>query len=111
MKHVAKWIVPLALLIGMLVIAGSAWDLEPIGEKKVAKTLSKKEPYSHYVGRTYATDVFWGDTHVHISCSIEAGLAGSYTLGPEEAYQFARALQKDDHCIVDQLRCFIKSQF
>jgi hypothetical protein len=33
--------------------------------------------------------VFWGDTHVHTSCSTDAGMIGN-KLGPEEAYRFAR---------------------
>ena len=34
-------------------------------------------------------DVYWGDTHLHTSYSTDAGMIGN-TLGPEEAYKFAR---------------------
>jgi len=50
--------------------------------------------FSPYVERT-ATDsnlaegVYWGDTHLHTSYSTDAGMFGN-TLGPEEAYRFAR---------------------
>jgi hypothetical protein len=50
--------------------------------------------YSPYVARTaadanLAEGVYWGDTHLHTSYSTDAGMMGN-TLGPEEAYRFAR---------------------
>lgn len=50
--------------------------------------------YSPYVERiqsdaNYAEGVYFGDTHVHTSYSADAGMLGN-TLGPEEAYRFAR---------------------
>ena len=50
--------------------------------------------YSPYVERTasdsnLAEGVYWGDTHLHTSYSTDAGMMGN-TLGPEEAYRFAR---------------------
>jgi hypothetical protein len=50
--------------------------------------------YSPYVERTVADSnlaegVYWGDTHLHTSYSTDAGMFGN-TLGPEEAYRFAR---------------------
>jgi hypothetical protein len=50
--------------------------------------------YSPYVERTTADSnlaegVYWGDTHLHTSYSTDAGMMGN-TLGPEEAYRFAR---------------------
>lgn len=46
--------------------------------------------YSPYADRTFATDVFWGDTHVHSSWSPDAGGGGNTRIGPDEAYRFAR---------------------
>ena len=37
-----------------------------------------------------ATQLFWGDTHVHTSFSLDANLFNNLTLGPEQAYRFAR---------------------
>jgi hypothetical protein len=37
----------------------------------------------------YPTHVLWGDTHLHTANSIDAAAFGN-TLGPEEAYRFAR---------------------
>ena len=50
--------------------------------------------YSPYVARAatnanFAEGVYWGDTHLHTSYSTDAGMMGN-TLGPEEAYRFAR---------------------
>ena len=50
--------------------------------------------YSPYVERTVsdsnlAEGVYWGDTHLHTNYSTDSGMLGN-TLGPEEAYRFAR---------------------
>lgn len=38
---------------------------------------------------SFATDVLWGDTHLHTSYSMDAGLFGN-RLPPEDAYRFAK---------------------
>ena len=45
--------------------------------------------YSPYAGRNFPTRVFWGDTHVHTSFSMDAGAFGA-RLTPEDAYRFGR---------------------
>ena len=45
--------------------------------------------YSPYPGQDFPTQVFFGDTHLHTSYSTDAGMVGC-TLGPEDAYRFAR---------------------
>jgi hypothetical protein len=45
--------------------------------------------YSPYLDRQHPDRVFWGDTHLHTSYSTDSGMFGN-TLGPEEAYRFAR---------------------
>lgn len=45
--------------------------------------------YSPYAGRNFATQVYFGDTHVHTGASMDAGAFGART-GPEEAFRFAR---------------------
>ena len=45
--------------------------------------------YSPYAGRNYPLRVLWGDTHLHTDNSLDAAAFGN-TLGPEEAYRFAR---------------------
>ena len=51
--------------------------------------LYKAPSYSPYAGRNYPTRVLWGDTHLHTDNSLDAAAFGN-TLGPEEAYKFAR---------------------
>jgi Protein of unknown function (DUF3604) len=54
--------------------------------------LEKPPGYSPYVGRNYPMRVLWGDTHLHTANSLDAAAFGN-TLGPEEAYRFARGEQ------------------
>jgi len=51
--------------------------------------LFKEPSYSPYAGRRFPTRVFWGDTHLHTSNSLDARAFG-VTLDPEAAYRFAR---------------------
>lgn len=53
---------------------------------------SRKRPYSPNAGGAVPTRVFWGDTHLHTSFSVDAGAFGN-RLGLEEAYRFARGEQ------------------
>ncbi len=39
---------------------------------------------------SYPTRVFWGDTHLHTSYSIDANIFGNSQLNPAAAYRFAR---------------------
>ncbi len=45
--------------------------------------------YSPYAGATYATQVYWGDTHVHSSWSPDAWIFGNRRFEPDTAYRFA----------------------
>ncbi|MGW8188256.1 MAG: DUF3604 domain-containing protein, partial [Desulfobacterales bacterium] len=45
--------------------------------------------YSPYPEQNFPNQVFFGDTHLHTSYSTDAGMVGC-TLGPEDAYRFAR---------------------
>lgn len=47
------------------------------------------QPYSPYPQQNFPNRVFFGDTHLHTSYSTDAGMVGN-TLGPDEAYRFAR---------------------
>ena len=52
----------------------------------------KATPYSPFVNFEAPNRVFWGDSHLHSSYSWDAGLVGN-TLGPDEAYRFAKGEQ------------------
>ena len=45
--------------------------------------------YSPYAATTQASNVYWGDSHLHTGLSLDAGLFGN-TLVPDDAYRFAR---------------------
>ncbi len=65
------------LVLGML-SALPAFGQRPEGE------------YSPHVFRRTPTEVFWGDTHVHSSFSMDANSIGNTRLGPDAAYRFAK---------------------
>ena len=48
--------------------------------------------YSPYAERNFPERPLWGDSHLHTSLSVDAGLFGN-TLPPREAYRFARGEQ------------------
>jgi hypothetical protein len=58
-------------------------------DKRTADQVFQKPGYSPYAGRHFPTRVFWGDTHLHTSISLDAGAVGC-ALGPSDAYRFAR---------------------
>jgi len=87
------------ILTGLVMAAaGSAYGQEgqgqglgpahPLNDNTTNEALLKRG-YSPYAGRTYPTQVYWGDQHVHTGWSVDAGGFGA-TLGPEEALRFAR---------------------
>jgi hypothetical protein len=55
-----------------------------------AAAASDAASYSPYASESFPRDVYWGDTHVHSSWSIDAGNAGNTRVGPDEAFRFAR---------------------
>lgn len=77
----------------MLFLYNTAFTQNNVGEMTMdpeeGKNVFKKRGYSPYAGRNFPTQVFWGDTHLHTSNSMDARAFGA-TLGPEEAYRFAR---------------------
>jgi hypothetical protein len=48
------------------------------------------KPYSPAVGRDYPTNVYFGDTHLHTSISLDAFGDGNTKIGPDEAYKYAK---------------------
>ena len=49
-----------------------------------------EKPYSPYVDQQYPPNVYWGDTHLHTNLSVDAYNFSNRSLGPEEAYRFAK---------------------
>jgi len=58
-------------------------------EAMAKQTWSTRDTYSPYAQQAYATQVFWGDTHLHTALSVDSTIFGA-TLGLEDAYRFAR---------------------
>ena len=80
----------LAAAIIAMTTAAHAQDIRP--SKEDVEAMPKD--YSPYVQRSargggFAENLYWGDTHLHTSFSMDAGMFGT-VLGPEDAYRFAR---------------------
>jgi len=76
-----------------LATTSAAIAQDPVGlpppTREDSVNMWKTPGYSPYAGRNFPTSVFWGDTHVHTSNSLDARGFGAI-LGPEEAFRFAR---------------------
>ena len=72
----------LALLVALSVPALAIAQEPAPPAQELEKTFPKKPPYSPYAGRHFPERVYWGDTHLHTSFSMDAGAFGC-RLGPE----------------------------
>ena len=50
---------------------------------------ARPKEFSPYANRGFATNVYFGDTHLHTSLSMDAGMFGN-RLGLDDAYRFTR---------------------
>lgn len=64
----------------------------PVMADQGAPAKASQAAYSPNVGRDYPIRPLFGDTHLHTSMSMDAGVFGA-RLGPQEAYRFARGEQ------------------
>src|ERR1700730_10587138 len=76
-----------ALMISGLLLIGSN-NLAVSQEFPTGADSIPRREYSPYVWQRFPNRVLWGDTHVHTSFSFDAGFGT--TLGPEDAYRYAR---------------------
>ena len=90
-----RW-VTLTLICAVVVTAGIATagerivtDIGVLDAETVAKPFKSSKTYSPAAAWNYPSRVYWGDTHLHTSASMDAGAFGN-RLGFEEAYRFAR---------------------
>jgi hypothetical protein len=60
--------------------------------QELQNVFPKKPPYSPYADRHFPERVYWGDTHLHTSFSMDAGAFGC-RLTPRDAYRFAKGYE------------------
>ena len=75
-------------MAALLTVSGSAYATTSAMFDKEHTKPERKE-FSPYVNRGYPTNVYFGDTHLHTSLSMDAGTFGN-RLGLDEAYRFTR---------------------
>ncbi|MDJ0956536.1 MAG: DUF3604 domain-containing protein [Arenicellales bacterium] len=82
---------PLVLVLSLMLSALPALAQLPVppDAEKVLSDAYTGKSYSPWAQRGFPSNVYWGDTHLHTSLSMDAGAFGN-RLGLEEAYQFAR---------------------
>jgi len=73
------------LLTGCALTMTAFADQLPTREGVAGKS---KQEFSPYAGRNFPTHVYWGDTHLHTSVSVDAGTM--CTVDQESAFRFAR---------------------
>jgi hypothetical protein len=79
-----------ALLLAALVLGPNPASAQlPPPPPELLNNAYQGTQYSPYAGRGFPSRVFFGDTHLHSSLSMDAGAIGN-TLGLEVAYRFAR---------------------
>ncbi len=77
----------LALAILMAVSGNVVATTSAMFDKE--NTKAEQKEFSPYVNRGYPTNVYFGDTHLHTSLSMDAGTFGN-RLGLDDAYRFTR---------------------
>ena len=82
----------LVAIATLLLLVPASWSVaQDAGtpDKDTLEAAHSKRPYSPWAGGGIPNKVFWGDTHLHTSFSMDAGAFGA-RMGPEDAYRFAR---------------------
>jgi hypothetical protein len=62
-----------------------------------SSAFAQDKAYSPYVGRDFPNSVYFGDTHLHTNISLDSYGDGNRTLGPREAYGFAKGQETKGH--------------
>ena len=80
---------PALLLLLFVAVPLVAQDTGEPDKASLEKSYPTKRPYSPYADRHFPERVYWGDTHLHTSFSMDAGAFGC-RLDPRDAYRFAK---------------------
>jgi len=89
MKKFSKSIFAVMIVLGLIALSVPALAQLPPPTDDVKNSFPAQKHYSPYAGRSFPTQVFWGDTHLHTGNSLDAGAFGARLL-PEDAHRFAR---------------------
>ena len=79
----------LSLAVRFVIVGIGLLSTVAVGGAVRADQSGKDVKFSPYAGKDSNTEVYWGDTHLHTSLSMDAGAFGN-RLEPDKAYQFAR---------------------
>ncbi len=74
---------------GLLLVSPAMAQDIGTADVEVLEGVYPGKTYSPYAQRSFPSNVYWGETHLHTGLSLDAGLFGNI-LGPEDAYRFAR---------------------
>ena len=77
-KPMYRMRLPLVILAAMYCAAGAE------------SSIAKEEYYSPPTRTSHPTQVYWGDTHLHTTLSVDSAGRGNEALTPNAAYRFAR---------------------
>lgn len=93
MSSRTPWVqkIVLTLALPLLPAIALASDIG-VPNAEVIEGLYPGKAYSPYAERSFPSNVYWGDSHLHTGISLDAGLFGN-TLGHAEAYRLARGEQ------------------
>ena len=74
-----------------LALPGLAWAQHDAGASQPEdfESLYPGKAYSPWAQRSFPSQVYWGETHLHTGLSLDAGLFGN-TVGHDDAYRLAR---------------------
>ena len=83
-----------SVLFGLLATALLSADAVATGDpvppaEGLEQAFPEVREFSPYAGRDFPTTVYWGDTHLHTTLSMDAGSFGA-RLTPDDAYRFAK---------------------
>jgi hypothetical protein len=89
MEFTMKTFAATCLALSLFALLTGAVAQEWLPGKDQLSRLCAGNAYSPYAARTFPERPLWGDTHLHTSCSFDAGGFGN-RLDPRVAYRFAR---------------------
>jgi hypothetical protein len=81
-------------VLALVLVAGAALAQHDAGVPQIEniESLYPGKAYSPWAERSFPSQVYWGETHLHTGLSLDAGLFGN-TTGPDTAYRLARGEQ------------------